>query len=115
MALSGNERVHVVGVIGGGPAAVIESVSTQQIANLRTGGSTPLTGNEVISVRGPSPNGSISPVPFNTTSHAIGSLGSIAVSTLTGKEIVLVGPIPGPASSLTYAYEQVTTLQIANA
>lgn len=113
MALSGKEHVTVTGLISGGLAAKQISVTTQQIANLRTGAPSPLTGLEPVSVRGPSAAGPISPVPFFTTAHSIGAIGSIAPSTLTGTEIVLIGP-PETGSAPSSIYEQVTTLQIAN-
>lgn len=113
MALVGNERVLIVGLIGGVPAAQTRRVSVQNIANLRTGAPSPLTGNEPISVNGVSGAGPMSPVPFNTTAHAIGALGSIAPSTLLGTEIVLIGP-PETGSAPAAIYEQTTTLAIAN-
>lgn len=113
MALTGKEHVNVTGVINGGLAAKQISVTTQQIANLRTGAPSALTGNEPVSVRGPSASGPISPVPFNTTAHLIGAIGSIAPSTLLGTEIVLIGP-PETGSAPAAIYEQTTTLAIAN-
>lgn len=114
MALVGNERVRVVGLINGTPAATTQTVTTQNIANLRTGVPSTLTGNEPVSVRGVAGAGYPSQVPFNTTTHAIGALGSIAPSTLTGTEIVLIGP-PETGSAPAAILEQTTTLQIANA
>lgn len=113
MALTGNEHVTVVGVVNGGPAAKTISVTTQNIANLRTGAPSPLSGNEPISMRGPSGAGPISPVPFYSSAHTIGALGSIAPSTLSGTEIVLIGP-PETGSAPAAIYEQTTTLAIAN-
>lgn len=113
MALTGNEIIRLVGVIKGGPAASAFNTTTQNVANLRTGAPSALTGNEPVSVRGPSGNNIPSAVPFVTTTHAIGALGSIAPSTLTGTEIVLVGP-PETGSAPAATYEQTTTLAIAN-
>lgn len=113
MALAGTERVRIVGLIKGGPAATEFDTTAQNIANLRTGALSPLSGSEVIPVRGVASTGGISPVPFDTSVHAIGALGSLAPSTLVGTEIVLVGPVETgslPSSVKT----QTTTLAIAN-
>lgn len=114
MALSGNELVRVTGIINGGPAATTFNTTTQNLANLRTGAASTLTGLEPISVRGASGGGIPSAVPFITTTGAIGALGSLAPSTLTGSEIVLVGP-PETGSAPAAVYEQTTALNIANA
>lgn len=113
MALIGTERVYITGVINGGLAGQTRRVSLQNIANLRTGAPSSLTGNEPVSVYGVSPSGPISPISFNTTAHAIGALGSIAPSTLLGTEIILIGP-PETGSAPAAIYEQTTTLAIAN-
>jgi hypothetical protein len=113
MALIGNERIYVTGVINGGLAAQNFSVTTQNIANLANGNPSPLTGLEPVWVRGVSPTSGQCSILFRTTTGAIAALGSIAPSTLAGTEVTLIGP-PETGSAPASVYEQVTTLQIAN-
>lgn len=113
MALLGNERLYVTGVINGGLAAREFSVTTQQIANLANGGTTTLTGLEPLWVRGVSPTNGQCSVLFQTTTGAIAALGSIAPATLVGTEITQISPSEtGSAPAATY--KQVTTQNIAN-
>jgi len=97
MALTGKELVTVYGNVNATtmPAATTELVTTQNIANLNTGGTgvvgAGLVGNEAVYVRGVRPDGYASATLFATTTGAIAALGSIAPSTLTGKELVVLG------------------------
>lgn len=92
MALTGKELVQIFGNVGTltTPAALGEFVTTQNIANLNTSGSgvptSPLTGAEVVEILGIRPDGYAAATGTTTTTGSIAALGSIALSTLTGKE-----------------------------
>lgn len=116
MALNGKELVQVYGLNNGMVAATGEFVTTQNIANLNTGGTgvpgSPLVGTEAIYVQGSRADGAPPASLFATTTGAIAALGSIAATTLTGKELLaldisLTGTVV-PSGPLRY----VTTLQV---
>lgn len=116
MALTGKELVRCVGIINSGSAAVAEYVTTQNIANLNTTGavapSSPLTGLEPVLCYGPSGSSIPSAVPFFTTTGSIQALGSVALSTLSGNEIVEMQPaVQGQAPAAIAP--TTTTLKIA--
>lgn len=115
MALTGRELVTMRGVINSGRAAKKFITTTQNIANLNTTGAVaplaPLTGREPVEFLGITSNYAVA-VPALTTTALIQALGSIAPSTLTGNEIVVINaPVIGQSRTANIA--TVTTHQIA--
>ena len=110
--------MRFVGINNGAlAAATTQYVTTQNIANLNTTSASvpasPLVGTEAVYVQGTRPDGYAAATLFATTTQDICNLGSIALSTLTGKEIIecfsALTNAKTPAGPAVY----VTTLQVA--
>jgi hypothetical protein len=119
MALTGTELVRVVGNVDSitTPSSQSKLVTTQNIANLNTGGtgvpSAPLVGDEAVLVQGIRPDGMATANQFFTTTGAIAALGSIAPSTLTGKEIMELFNVLSNATVPAGPARYVTTALVA--
>lgn len=117
MALLGTELVQIFGNVGtlATPAATGKFVTTQNIANLNLTASgvptAPLTGKEVVQILGTRLDGYAAATKTTTTTGAIAALGSIAASTLTGKEQMQILSEGSTAPGATLQF--VTTLLVA--